>query len=312
MRDLLAGAGFAVVLAVQAYAVADSWGGYYWVFGCVVGVVVCGLALLRRAYAGLVVAAGAVVVAWLAGLPGEPSPAMAVGLAVLVGAAVRVRPLVPACGVVAGGFVVVFLSWLAEPGLSGVPTVNALGWLGAVAGGLGLRLLDDRRLAAAAAARRDERLALARELHDVVAQHVTGIVLHAQVARRRDPGNEQLAGIETASTEAMAAMREVVGLLRDAPASPVRFDGLPLWPVDVTSTVQRIVQESLTNIARHAPGAGSVTVEVSDDGPPARVDAGGYGLVGMRERVEALGGTLSAGPRPDGWTVRATLPLESR
>ena len=347
MRDLPAGVGFAVALALQACAVADSWGGWYWVFGCVAGAVVCGLALVRRrvwaAGAGLAVAAGAAVVAWLAGLPGEPSPAMALGLAVLVGAAVRVRPLIPAGAVVAGGFVVVAVSWFAASGLSGVPTVNALGWLGAVACGLGLRLLDARHAEAAESARRDERLALARELHDVVAHHVTGIVLHAQAVRkvrRPEAMAESLAGIETASTEALAAMRRVVGLLRDGPSATkperlgdlvARFDGPPVllrlpegdqvWPAEVGSTVYRIVQESLTNVARHAPRASavtvdvgqdrrSVTVEVADDGPPVRVHRGGYGLVGMRERVEALGGTLSAGPRPGrGWTVRATLPL---
>ena len=347
MRDLLAGVGFVVALALQAFAVTDSWGGRYWVFGCVAGAVVCGLALVRRqrwaAGAGLAVAAGAVVVAWLADLPGEPSPAMALGLAVLVGAAVRVRPLLPAGAVVAGGFAVVLVSWFAAAGLSGVPTVNALGWLGAVACGLGLRLLDARHEEAAESARRDERLALARELHDVVAHHVTGIVLHAQAVRKvRRPGGmeESLAGIEAASTEAMAAMRRVVGLLRDGPATTkperlgelvARFDGPPVllrlpegeqvWPAEVSSTVYRIVQESLTNVARHAPRAHAVTVEVgqdrravtvevADDGPPVRVHRGGFGLVGMRERVEALGGTLSAGPRPgQGWTVRATLPL---
>jgi signal transduction histidine kinase len=254
-----------------------------------------------------------------------------------------VRPLVPAGAVVVGGFAVVLGSWSAGAGLSGVPTVNALGWLGGVACGLGLRLLDARQSEAAESARRDERLALARELHDVVAHHVTGIVLHAQAMRKvqRPEGMaESLAGIETASTEALVAMRRVVGLLRDGPPATkperlddlvARFDGPPVllrlpegdqvWPAEVSSTVYRIVQESLTNVARHAPRAHAVTVqvgqdrravtvEVADDGPPVRVHRGGYGLIGMRERVEALGGTLSAGPRPGhGWAVRATVPL---
>jgi signal transduction histidine kinase len=108
-------------------------------------------------------------------------------------------------------------------------------------------------------------------------------------------------------------------------------DGGPAWPPEVTTTVYRVVQEALTNITRHAPHAGAVTVsvsnvpagvtvEVSDDAPhapalqpmlhPTRQVGGGYGLIGMRERVETLGGTLEAGPRPGrGWTVRATLPV---
>jgi signal transduction histidine kinase len=339
--DRLAGVGFAAALAVQAYAVEDSWGGTYWAFGCGAGLVVCVLALLRQAWAGLVVAAVAIVVAGVAHLPGEPSPAMALGLAVLVGSAIRAGPAVLVAG---GGLAVVAGSWFVTPG---VATLNALAWCGAVITGLGLRLLDDRHRVAAEEARRDERLELARELHDVVAHHVTGIVLQTQAARvvrRRDPDrlDEHLAGIEAAGSAAMTAMRRVVGLLRDdddtvslapeqlgelvarfdGPAVRLRLpDGSTAWPPEVTSTVYRVVQESLTNVARHAPRArsvevsvgqdgSSITVAVVDDGPPARRYRGGYGLVGMRERVEALGGTLSAGPGDGaGWAVRARLPV---
>jgi signal transduction histidine kinase len=90
----------------------------------------------------------------------------------------------------------------------------------------------------------------------------------------------------------------------------------------VTSTVYRIVREALTNISRHAPLARSVTVtvgqhqdavtvEVLDNAPSAPVrHHEGYGLVGMRERVDALGGTLHVGPRTEGgWGVLATLPV---
>jgi signal transduction histidine kinase len=89
--------------------------------------------------------------------------------------------------------------------------------------------------------------------------------------------------------------------------------------------VHRVVQESLTNVARHATHASSVSVALSeaegavtflvaDDGEagPPGVHSG-YGIAGMRERVEALGGTLSAGPRPGGgWQVHGTLPLPGR
>ncbi|GAA4228916.1 signal transduction histidine kinase [Streptosporangium album] len=206
--------------------------------------------------------------------------------------------------------------------------------------------------------RRDERLKLARELHDVVAHHITSIVLQAQAAQlvaRKHPEKVEgsLAGIEATGSDALAATRRVVGLLRDAddavPAMPgpeqlselvKRFHGhgpavrlrLPadgsVWPPEVTSTVYRVVQESLTNISRHAPHARSVTVsvaqdresvtvEVVDDAPPVPAryhhHRGGYGLVGMRERLEALGGTLCAGPRRGaGWPVLATLPVPAR
>jgi signal transduction histidine kinase len=145
-------------------------------------------------------------------------------------------------------------------------------------------------------------------------------------------------------------MRRVVGLLRDTEdAAPVfpgseelgtlveRFnrqgrptvslhmpDGDTAWPPEVTSTVYGIIREALTNVLRHASHARSVTVtvdedpqgvtvEVVDDAPQSSARGhhrGGYGLVGMRERVEILGGALHAGRDPGaGWSVRATLPV---
>jgi signal transduction histidine kinase len=91
--------------------------------------------------------------------------------------------------------------------------------------------------------------------------------------------------------------------------------------------VYRVVQEALTNVLRHAPKARSVTVTVGQDAQGVTVEVtddasaaparhhhrGGYGLIGMRERVETLGGSLRAGPRPGaGWSVRATLPVPAR
>lgn len=358
---------FATALAGQAVAIATTWGGGYWLFGLCTGLVVCVLALFRRrhrgglAAAGLVVAAAAILAARFAQLPAEPSPAMTLGLSVLVGSAIRALPARWAGAVAAGGLAVVVGSRLgahsSSSGATAVATLNGLGWLAAVAIGLGLRVVAARRRAVAEQVRRDERLALARELHDVVAHHITGIVLQAQAAQlvaRKQPErlDGSLAAIEEAGSDALAAMRRVVGLLRDAddaaPARPGpeqlselvdRFDGhgptvrlcLPdgvasVWPPEVTSTVYRVVQESLTNVSRHAAHARSVevnvfqdrrgvTVEVVDDAPliPRYQHRGGYGLVGMRERVEALGGTLCAGPRSEGgWSVRATLPTPAR
>jgi signal transduction histidine kinase len=147
----------------------------------------------------------------------------------------------------------------------------------------------------------------------------------------------------------LTAIRQVVGLLRDpddtsgvpptpepisrlverfaehGPAVDLRLPpGVPTsaWPPEVASTIYRVVQEALTNIARHASGARSVTVTVTHDPRQVSVEVtdnaptthsrpgGGYGLVGMRERVEALGGRLRAGPLPEaGWAVQASLPL---
>ncbi|MBA9005710.1 sensor histidine kinase [Thermomonospora cellulosilytica] len=359
---------FLTAIAVQAIAIAQTWGAWYWVPGGGAAVAVCLLALLRQrwpvwaAVGGLGVAALAIVAAGLADrdLPAEPSPALTLGLAVLVGSALRVLPPVPAGAVAGGGLAVVvagqFTAGPSSPGITGVTVLDGLFWLAAVAVGLSLRLLDARARATAERVRRAERLELARELHDVVAHHITGMLIQAQAAQvvaRRNP--EEVTGslveIEAAGADALAAMRRVVGLLRDAddaaPVSPgperlselvERFgrrgpkvclsvpDEDVTWPPEVTSTVYRIVQEALTNVLRHAPHARSVsvtvdrdprgvTVEVVDDAPPTSVrhHRGGYGLIGMRERVETLGGSLSAGPRAGaGWSVRATLPVPAR
>lgn len=357
---------FLAAIGIQAVAIAQTWGARYWPAGAAAAVVVGVLALVRRrqrtwaTVAGLGVAGLAIAVARVFHLPTEPGPAMALALAVLVGSAVRALPPAPAGALAAGGLAVVGGAYLAAwPRSSGavpsaVVTMNIAAWLGAVAVGLALRLLDERAAATVEKVRRDERLELARELHDVVAHHITGMLIQAQAAHivaRKNPGQvaESLTGIEAAGTEALRAMRRVVGLLRDTddapPASagpeqlgvlverftrhgpPARLrvpDESAAWPPEVTSTVYRIVQEALTNVARHAPHAhdvtvtvdrnpSGVTVEVVDDAPPGSARAshrGGYGLIGMRERVETLGGTLRAGPRPDaGWSVLATLPI---
>ncbi|MFI6503435.1 sensor histidine kinase [Nonomuraea typhae] len=320
------------------------------------------------AVAGCLVAVAAVVVSRLAELPSEPGPAMALALGVLVASAVRTLPAARAGVVAAAGLVVVLATLLpygtAAPSLPAPATTLAAAiWICALAAGLTPRVLAARRRAAARRVRAEVRRQLARELHDVVAHHVTGIVLQSQAARvlaRRRPERLEgsLAGIEASGAEAMAATRRLVGLLRQPgdgllgdgllddglPAVPtveelkalatrlpgpeVRWDlpEAPEWPPEVAVTVYRTVQESLTNVARHAPRArlvtvgvrrtrDTLTVEVTDDGPPARRRPGhgsGYGLIGMRERLHALGGHLHAAPRDGrGWAVRATLPLRA-
>ncbi|MGI5164408.1 sensor histidine kinase [Spirillospora sp. CA-253888] len=236
----------------------------------------------------------------------------------------------------------------------------------AVGAGLYLRALDARRARALAGARRDERLELARDLHDFVAHHVTGIVVQAQAARFAAGSGavqspEQLdrmfAGIEDAGTEALTSMRRIVGLLREAqdpggrtgdaaaatrpvadlaqvqelvegftdpPAELALAPDLGALPPEVATSVHRVVQEALTNVRKHAADAtavrvgvarlpgGDVEVSVRDDGQGRgrRLPSSGFGLAGLDERVEALGGTLRAGPRPEGgWEVVAVLPV---
>ncbi|MBB5780076.1 sensor histidine kinase [Nonomuraea jabiensis] len=199
-----------------------------------------------------------------------------------------------------------------------------------------------------------ERARIARELHDVVAHHMSVIAIQAEAVplkARGDPAQLEagLAEIRGLSLEAIAELRQVLGVLRDqdgrvdtAPqpgldrldelVSNARAAGLAVLveragPLDrlppaVGLSAYRIVQESLSNAMRHAPGS-TVTLDVAHrrgelrlrvaNGPSAAPGAGpgaGQGVVGMRERATLLGGTLDAGPvAGGGFEVRATLPV---
>jgi len=204
-----------------------------------------------------------------------------------------------------------------------------------------------------------ERSRIARELHDVVAHHMSVIAVQAEAAPLRNPDvpeelRDDLATIRQTALQAMTEMRRVLGVLRqdeDAESEPqpgldhvpeliknARTAGLDVTltlmldgcevPPGVSVSIYRILQESLSNALRHAPGA-AVDVDVRaladpprvrvhvENGPPTEPTAtpaggrGGHGLVGMRERAAMLGGELTAGPTPDGgFAVTATLPLE--
>jgi signal transduction histidine kinase len=202
----------------------------------------------------------------------------------------------------------------------------------------------------------EERLRIARELHDVVSHSIGVISVQAGVAahlleRRPDKAAGALATIRQASDEALGELHAMLGVLRQpdgrAPLAPapglaqlgalvaqaegaglqvaVAVDGaVGRLPPSVDLACYRVVQESLTNVVRHAgarhasvtvKAAGdALVVEVADDGAGTGANGSGngagQGIVGMRERVLALGGTLEAGPRPGGgFRVRARLPL---
>ena len=215
-----------------------------------------------------------------------------------------------------------------------------------------LELERDRAAREAAAA---ERTRIARELHDVVSHDVSLIVLQASVERRANPGDASaaaLASIESTGREALTELRRMLGVLRrdDDEAAPLtpqpglgevpilvaqaKDAGLPVTlamdarttelPPGLGIASYRIVQEALTNSAKHAPGAavkvrvraaeGHMDIEVTNERVatphPAPLPSGGQGLVGMRERVQLFGGTLEAKPGPSGeFRVHARLPL---
>ncbi|MFB7391786.1 MULTISPECIES: sensor histidine kinase [unclassified Streptomyces] len=233
--------------------------------------------------------------------------------------------------------------------------VGGFAILAAAAGGAAFRYRAESWRRALEQSRSEERVALARELHDMVAHHVSAIAVQAQAGRatagqRPEAALEALAVIEGEASRTLAEMRAMVRVLRDgAPAeyapqpgvadlgslarrAPVPVvdvvvpDDLAGLPPQVDAAVYRLAQEALTNALRHArnasrveiqvvEGAGRLRLRVTDDGQidPGRSVNHGFGLVGMTERVQLLGGTLRAGPAPEGgWTVDAELPTEVR
>jgi signal transduction histidine kinase len=209
------------------------------------------------------------------------------------------------------------------------------------------RALEAERTREEAALRRagEERLRIARELHDSLTHSISIVKLQAGVAVHlaRKRGEEippALLAIQEAGGEAMRELRATLEVLRtDEPTGPpsvlveraqaaglaveltVTGDERPL-PATLDRAMYRIVQEALTNAARHAGPAkvsvqlgyehAELVIQVDDDGAadPARPPTPGIGLTGMRERVTALGGALEAGPRAEGgFSVRAKLPL---
>ncbi|MFD5428077.1 sensor histidine kinase [Streptomyces sp. NPDC127084] len=205
----------------------------------------------------------------------------------------------------------------------------------------------------------EERLRIARDLHDVVAHHIALVNVQAGVAahvmdRRPDQAKEALGHVREASRSALNELRATVGLLRqsgdpEAPTEPApglaaldqllesfrhagqmvelaRADHGTTLPAAVDLAAYRIIQEALTNVQKHAGAAAraevsvvsvgrTVEVTVLDSGTGAHsgaADGGGHGLIGMRERATALGGTLTAGPRFNGgFRVQAILPVKA-
>jgi signal transduction histidine kinase len=219
--------------------------------------------------------------------------------------------------------------------------------------------LEREREALSRQAAAEERLRIARELHDLVAHSLTTIAIQSSTGRlalpqHPDVAQRALATIETTSRDASREMRQLLGVLRQGGDTAAQLDPTPGLAnlddlvgtmrragADVQLTVEgdrralsrsldlvayRVVQEALTNVVKHAgqPAAAAVLVrydgdqlvlEITDDGAGNGRSSDGHpglGIVGMRERVTALGGQFTAGPRPvRGFRVEARLPIRA-
>jgi signal transduction histidine kinase len=367
----------AIALVVAALQVAGSYGAAHHYHGGTAPspleyamVTVAGLALVarRRFPVGVLTVTGALSVGYWA-LAHVPSPIFLSDIVALV-TVVMARKRVAAVIAV----VVYYLGYQWLPVLTGVRAAPSP--LAAVLAAAGLvvllgaaELLRVRRQRAAAIARSrqdqarrqasEERLRIARDLHDVVAHNISVINVQANTAlhlidRQPEQAVIALSTIHEVSKQALAELRSVLGVLREdgagAPRAPSpglsRLDDLSdsaaaagltvrveregtqrQLPAEVDVAAYRIVQEALTNSARHSAGSTAtvcvrysdddVVVQVDDEGAggrpaprPAGDGSGGNGIAGMTERAHALGGSLQAGPRPGGgFRVRARLPL---
>ena len=225
--------------------------------------------------------------------------------------------------------------------------------------------LERERVSAEGRAAAEERLRVARDVHDLVGHGLSAIAVQSSTARlaldagKIETARTALAAVESSSRAALGEMRQLLGVLRAGDAGEhgrlpglgdlpglagsmnrqgvmvaLRVDEADAIPGAVALAAYRVVQEALTNVVKHAGGSqvtvevgasdGAVLVTVEDyavqaaaqaeaghpPGGPQGGRAGGAGLVGMRERVAAFGGELSAGPASDhpGWRVRACIP----
>jgi len=320
----------------------------------------------RRRFPVAVLAAAYVTTLWYATSPNPGGPIWD-ALIVAFGTAIYLRKRIAAITFLVAGYV--GLLW--GPAIAGSHRAPSAVFALSLAAGLivllavseGIRLRGQRAAAVARgreseALRRasEERLRMARDLHDVVAHNISVINIQANTAlhlmdRQPERARMALSTISEVSKQALVELRAVLGVLRqvdeDASRSPsptlgrlddlisraagaglavrVEREGEPVpIPANVDLAAYRIVQEALTNAARHSGGSTAVVriafgehavvVQVDDDGTgrkPSHLNGAGNGIVGMKERVHALGGELELGSRPaGGFRVRTCLPFD--
>lgn len=272
----------------------------------------------------------------------RPELALAVGFALLAASIVLQKGWVVAD--ITFAWMIAGAAWLAGRALAGRTARAELSEQRAVAA-------EQQAQWQAAAAVAEERLRIAREMHDVVAHSLSVITLHVSGVRRllRPDQVEERAALKTAERtgrEATAELHRVLGVLRgpadDTPApglarlpellEPARAAGLRVdctiagdigeLPPGVDLAAYRIAQEAITNVLRHAHARRVecavevrdhlLELRVTDDGRGGEPGSGGgHGLVGMRERAALYDGTVQAGPTRTGFVVRAVLPVPS-
>ncbi|MFE0177258.1 sensor histidine kinase [Streptomyces sp. NPDC059002] len=218
--------------------------------------------------------------------------------------------------------------------------------LDAEARGNAHRLLAQERAARAAEAESAalaERARIAREIHDVLAHSLSAQLVHLEAARLLIEGDatrqqilDRVVAARTMAREGLAETRQALSALRGemtpvedflrelvtADRASVTVTGeRRALPAEASQAVRRVAQEALTNVRKHAPGAkvqvcleygeSEVRLDVRDSGGPAgelAASGAGYGLLGMRERAELLGGSLQAGPGEEGFVVTLRVP----
>ncbi len=322
-------------------------------------VVTAAVALAARRLLPVTVLAITTVAVCLYLLGGHPFGPILLSLAIAVYTVAAHHPLRRAAIAAGGALTLLVISGLLGGGLGMEAVAPQVAWVaGPLAIGVTVRVgreqvLQNRRDEARRQADA-ERLRVAQEVHDVVGHGLAAIMMQADIALHvlpKQPGQAEaaLTAISRTSRESLDELRATLGAVRrgddvddrspapglarlDALVDRTRAVGVPVavevagpltsLPAAVDLTAYRIVQESLTNVLRHAGTAtASVRLAVTDDdltvsvsdtgrGGPARPARDGHGLAGMRERVSALGGSLTAGPGPEGgFTVTASLPV---
>ncbi|MFG1840506.1 sensor histidine kinase [Micromonospora sp. NPDC049175] len=311
-------------------------------------VTVAMLAVHVRVHPGVSAAFPVLAAVYVAAWRGQRAAAALASLAFLGGFLTRDISTAPA-----GHLVVertpLLLGWFVAANIAGLVARQRRAYLEQVE----QRAIEAERTREEMALRRagEERLRIARDLHDSLTHSISVIKVQAGIAvhlarKHGEQPSATLLAIQEASSAAMRELRTTLDILRspsdedrlglarvDELAERTRAVGVPVrvtvageprdLPAEVDQAGYRVVQEALTNVARHAgPATASVhveyaparlTVSVTDDGQasPAHPMTPGVGLRGMRERVTGLGGTLRAAANDDnGFTVRATIPLD--